>query len=122
LDWVAVDHFNTGHPHTHVVLRGKDERGQDLVIARDYIAHGMRARAQELATLELGPVTELEIQEKLRREVDQDRFTSLDRGLLRDAEDGLLDTREEPRSPHARLKHSLRMARLRKLERMGMAH
>jgi type IV secretory pathway VirD2 relaxase len=22
LDWVAVDHFNTGHPHSHVVVRG----------------------------------------------------------------------------------------------------
>ncbi|HEX2654783.1 MAG TPA: conjugal transfer protein TraI, partial [Xanthobacteraceae bacterium] len=37
LDWVAVDHFNTSHPHSHIVVRGKDERGQDLVIARDYI-------------------------------------------------------------------------------------
>jgi hypothetical protein len=46
LDWVATDHFNTGHPHTHLVLRGRDERGEDLVIARDYIAHGMRERAK----------------------------------------------------------------------------
>ncbi|MBB4633903.1 hypothetical protein [Sphingosinicella soli] len=44
LDWVAVDHFNTGHPHTHVILRGRDDRGADLVIARDYISHGLRAR------------------------------------------------------------------------------
>src|SRR5690606_10941316 len=44
LDWVAVDHYNTGHPHTHIVLRGKDDRGRDLVIAREYIAHGMRER------------------------------------------------------------------------------
>lgn len=40
LDWVAVDHFNTGHPHTHIVVRGKDDHGQDLVIARDYLSHG----------------------------------------------------------------------------------
>ncbi len=45
LDWVAADHFNTGHPHSHIVLRGKDDGGEDLVIARDYIAHGLRARA-----------------------------------------------------------------------------
>ncbi len=30
LDWVAVDHYNTGHPHTHIVIRGKDETGRDL--------------------------------------------------------------------------------------------
>ena len=45
LDWVAVDHWNTDNPHTHVVLRGKDQTGKDLVIAGDYIAHGMRNRA-----------------------------------------------------------------------------
>ena len=33
LDWVAVDHFNTGHPHTHIIVRGKDDRGKDLVIS-----------------------------------------------------------------------------------------
>src|SRR3546814_3339105 len=25
LDWVAVDHFNTAHPHTHIMLRGRSE-------------------------------------------------------------------------------------------------
>ena len=44
LDWVAVDHFNTGHPHTHIMLRGRDDKGKDLIIARDYITTGMRER------------------------------------------------------------------------------
>ena len=44
LDWVAADHFNTGHPHSHIVVRGRDDEGNDLVIVRDYISHGMRAR------------------------------------------------------------------------------
>src|SRR3546814_4345552 len=55
LDWVAADHYNTGHPHTHIMLRGKDERGQDLIVARDYITHGLRERACELVDLDLGP-------------------------------------------------------------------
>ncbi len=58
LDWVAVDHHDTDNPHSHVVLRGVDETGADLVIARDYIAHGFRLRACELATDLLGPQTE----------------------------------------------------------------
>ena len=119
LDWVAVDHFNTGHPHTHVVLRGKDEGGKDLVIARDYIAHGMRGRASDLLTRELGPETELDTIRKLEREVDQDRFTRLDRAILRDTADGVLALAAKPeRDPH---RHSLRMGRLRVLERMGLA-
>jgi hypothetical protein len=71
LDWVAIDHFNTGHPHTHVVIRGRDDQGRDLVIARDYIGHGVRARAQALMTLELGPESELERLQKLASEVER---------------------------------------------------
>ena len=67
LDWIAADHFNTGRPHSHIVLRGKDEAGKDLVIARDYIAHGMHRRASELATLEFGPRTGHEIRAGLER-------------------------------------------------------
>ena len=70
LDWVAVDHFNTGHPHTHIVIRGRDDQGRDLVMARDYIGHGVRARAQGLVTLELGPESELERLQKLMNEVE----------------------------------------------------
>jgi type IV secretory pathway VirD2 relaxase len=36
LDWVAVDHWNTQHPHIHVIIRGATDDGHDLVISRDY--------------------------------------------------------------------------------------
>ena len=85
LDWVAVDHHNTGHPHTHIVLRGRDDLGQDLVIARDYIAHGMRERAAEIVTLDLGPRTDLEIEDRFAQQVSQERLTDLDRALRRAA-------------------------------------
>ncbi len=54
LDWIAVDHHNTGHPHTHILLRGVTDHGKALNIAGDYIAHGIRERASEIVTLELG--------------------------------------------------------------------
>jgi hypothetical protein len=90
LDWVAVDHFNTGHPHTHIVIRGRDRNGEDLVMARDYISHGVRARAQALITLELGPETEVERVQKLFNEVGQERLTRLDRSLIARAKEGIL--------------------------------
>jgi type IV secretory pathway VirD2 relaxase len=121
LDWVAVDHFNTGHPHTHIVLRGRDDEGKDLVIARDYISHGMRRRASELLTLELGPQTEQEIQQKLERQVEQERFTDLDRQLVRQAADGVLDMRDGQKAGEGRFRHALQMGRLRVLERRGLA-
>ena len=61
LDWLGVDHWNTDNPHIHVIVRGKGDDGRDLVIARDYISQGMRARAAHLATFELGPRSDLEI-------------------------------------------------------------
>jgi hypothetical protein len=56
LEWVAVDHFNTAHPHTHIILRGKDEHGADLIIAREYLTRGMRERAVEIVSLGSGPI------------------------------------------------------------------
>lgn len=121
LDWVAVDHFNTAHPHTHIVLRGKDERGQDLIISRDYIAHGMRRRASELVTLELGPQTEPELRQKMARQVDQERFTDLDKALLRDASEGIVDIRRDKGHARSRFDHAMKKGRLRVLARRGLA-
>lgn len=120
LEWVAVDHWNTDKPHTHIVLRGKDDAGKDLIIARDYIAAGMRGRASELATEWLGPRTELEIQRAMHREVEQERWTGLDRTLQREAQDGFVwpETLAEPRLAHQR---QVLIGRLRRLQRMGLA-
>ncbi|WP_333985263.1 relaxase/mobilization nuclease and DUF3363 domain-containing protein [Ectopseudomonas khazarica] len=118
LDWVAVDHWNTDNPHTHIVLRGKDDTGKDLVIARDYIAEGMRNRASELATEWLGPRTELEIQQSLQREVQQERFTTLDRTLLRERKAGVLSLKELANHP----RRQLLIGRLQQLQKLELAH
>jgi type IV secretory pathway VirD2 relaxase len=119
LDWVAIDHFNTGHPHTHVVIRGRDDQGRDLVIARDYIGHGVRARAQALTTLELGPESELERLQKLASEVEQERFTRLDRALMERAKDGILVTSSGGELAPAH--QTMQAGRLKTLERLGLA-
>ncbi|MCP4099357.1 MAG: DUF3363 domain-containing protein, partial [Planctomycetaceae bacterium] len=119
LEWVAVDHFNTGHPHTHLVVRGKDEKGNDLVIARDYLSHGLRERARDLVTLELGPETKHELDQKIEREVQSERLTRIDRSLLKDVEDGILTISSLPKQNQQWQSH--RMGRLRKLESMGLA-
>ncbi len=121
LDWVAVDHWNTDNPHTHIVLRGRQQDGSDLVIARDYIAHGMRNRARELATEWLGPRTEMEIRDGTLREVDQERWTGLDRMIQREAEDGVVNLLSEPADAQARFRHTSMIGRLQKLTEMGLA-
>ncbi len=122
LDWVAVDHWNTDNPHIHILLRGKADDGKDLVIDKDYIRSGMRARAEERVTIELGPRSELEIRQALAREVDAERWTSLDRSLQRMADDnaGVVDLR--PGSTPDSFNHpNLMLSRTMKLERLGLA-
>ncbi|MBL4800367.1 MAG: relaxase/mobilization nuclease and DUF3363 domain-containing protein [Emcibacter sp.] len=88
LEWVAVDHYNTVYPHSHIIIRGKDELGKDLIISRDYLSYGMRKRAEEMLTLELGPKSEYEITKAIKQEITKDRLTSLDRKLLTLSEEG----------------------------------
>ncbi|MGY4398825.1 type IV secretory pathway VirD2 relaxase [Sphingomonas sp. UYAg733] len=117
LDWVAVDHFNTGHPHSHIIVRGKDDRGKDLIIAREYLTQGMRERAAELVDLDLGPRTNDAIQARLHGEVEQERLTSIDRLLLSDAD----AVRLVSAGASDAFDQTVRMGRLRKLERLGLA-
>ncbi|EHN6640722.1 DUF3363 domain-containing protein, partial [Salmonella enterica subsp. enterica serovar Enteritidis] len=121
LDWVAVNHHNTGHPHVHVIMRGTDELGENLVINGDYLANGIRERASDLTTLELGPVTEIEQSRKLSAEIGQDRFTRIDRAMTEEAEDRFLDLRHEPADHRRQFDRTLRLRRLGKLEKMGLA-
>lgn len=122
LDWVAVDHWNTDNPHIHILVRGKADDGRDLIIDKDYIREGMRGRAEERVTIELGPRSEREIERSLAREIDADRFTSLDRRLQRMADElgGVIDLRPDPRRSQSALDRHL-IGRAGKLERLGLA-
>ncbi|MFX4601206.1 type VI secretion protein, partial [Acinetobacter baumannii] len=79
------------------IVRGVRDDGSDLVISRDYIKEGMRDRARDLITHELGPRTDQEIRRTLERQIDADRWTNLDRQFARDAyRTGVIDL-----APHA---------------------
>jgi type IV secretory pathway VirD2 relaxase len=120
LDWVAVDHHNTGHSHTHIVVRGKDARGKDLIIAPDYLKSGLRVRASELVTERLGPRRDLEIARARHSEVQRDRLTAIDRTMLRDIEKGELVIKGAASSEADRFDRSMRLQRLSHLEQLGL--
>jgi hypothetical protein len=88
LEWVAVAHFNTEHPHVHVALRGVGTEGRQVRFSRDFIREGIRQIAEDHCTHQLGFRTEFDAAEAQRREVHQRRYTSLDRVIQRDAEAG----------------------------------
>jgi type IV secretory pathway VirD2 relaxase len=121
LDWVAIDHFNTGHPHSHVVIRGREDSGKDLIIAQDYITDGLRIRAQERVTLELGPETDFELRQKLEAEMAAERLTRLDHVLVEEVPTRLLDLRPDAGQLRANLDKTLFIGRLKFLERHGLA-
>jgi type IV secretory pathway VirD2 relaxase len=115
LEWVAVDHWDTDNPHSHIVLRGRDGQGRDLVIDREYIAYGMRARASELATEWLGIRTQGEIVQSRKREMEQKRWTGLDRELRASVRDGIVVL------PLHAASRQLLLGRLQHLSSMGLA-
>lgn len=121
LDWVAVDHWNTDNPHVHVLVRGVADDGADLVISGDYVGRGMRQRAMDLVSLELGPRSEREIAASLDKEVSLERWTSLDWRLRErlDGPEGVVDLR----ATGGRLTSAdLRLVgRAQALERFGLA-
>ena len=117
LEWVAADHCDTLHPHAHIILRGKDERGDDLVIAPEYIKGGMSKRLAGLVSIDLGPRTDLEIERRLRLEVHLERLTSIDRRLLREMDsDRIVLSFGRDMADQA-----IRAERLRKLGAMGLS-
>jgi type IV secretory pathway VirD2 relaxase len=123
LDWVAVDHWNTEHPHVHLIVRGVADDRRDLVISRDYISEGLRARAGHLVTLELGPRNDFEVRKRLGAEIDADRWTGLDRALAAEAarHDRIVDLRPEADHTLDGDIRSVLVGRMRKLERLGLA-
>jgi len=94
LEWIAVAHYNTEHPHVHIALRGVGAENGQVRLSRDYIRGGIREVAENLCTRQLGYRAEFDAADAQRREVHQHRYTSLDRAIQRDA-----DNSREPNSP-----------------------
>lgn len=120
LDWLAVDHHNTGHPHTHIVIRGRDYQRRDIVIAKDYLTNGLREAAEDIVTARLGPRRALEIIRARNSEVSKDRMTGIDRALARDHPDGEVQI-GRARSEAQRFERHLKLARLKHLEALSLA-
>ena len=120
LEWVAADHYDTGRPHSHIILRGVRDDGKDLVIPREYISYGMRDRAEHLATLELGPVTQVDVAKKLAVMTRQERFTTIDKDLLYEAAENIVNL-SEIKQDGSDWSQRFKIWRVKHLARMGLA-
>jgi hypothetical protein len=125
LEWLGVAHYDTDNPHLHLLVRGKDELGADLVINRDYMSHGMRLQAMEVATRALGPRRAEDIERSLERDLTADRVTGLDLGLAQQASqttDGIVSALRKGDGSLAGERQRLHtLTRLQHLESLGLA-
>jgi hypothetical protein len=119
LEWLAVNHYDTDQPHTHVLLRGRRADGRDLVIPGRYIGYGFRGRAQEIAHERLGELTREEAERSVWREISAQRSTALDRKLVQIAVEGRLSFGGELSRTDAY--GAVLRGRLAHLEALGMA-
>ncbi|MCU1262621.1 MAG: Type secretory pathway VirD2 pilin (relaxase)-like protein [Bryobacterales bacterium] len=128
LEWVAVTHFNTEHPHVHIALRGIRDDKSALDLPRDYVRHGIRAIAEDLCTRQLGHRNHLDAEASERREIQERRFTTLDRAINRanlvevadsDSAEHFVIQRTGGKASRAREQHV--DARLLVLQQMGLA-
>jgi type IV secretory pathway VirD2 relaxase len=131
VEWVAVAHYNTEHPHVHLALRGVGAQGRPIRLSPDYVKKGIREIAEDLCTRQIGYRSEFDAAVAQRREVHQHRFTSIDRIIKRDGENiGALDSQfftvvKDPSgagpSRGAPLMDRHTAERLKVLESMGLA-
>lgn len=113
VQWVAILHRNTGTPHVHLLIRGRDRAGQELRIDGGYLWGGLRQRARELATQMRGWRGREEIEQEQERTVTARRWTKLDQSLSRKRA-GRWVVVDDTVTPAER-------ARLVELERRGLA-
>lgn len=121
LEWFGVEHHNTDNPHVHVVVRGTREDGIELRLPRDYIGHGLRESARDIATDMLGARSLADERLRLEREIAAPSLTRLDQAIeaqLDHKREVLMQGLGRERDPA--FGDALR-ARMQELERMGLA-
>jgi len=120
LSWVAVDHHDTDNPHTHIVVRGRRANGQDLVLPRDFIKHGFRGIAQDVATEWLGVRTPDHERLAYEREVRRHAPTKLDRIIAACEQNGTIHLSRVAAPNGDPILTQAVKARVRELARMGL--
>jgi type IV secretory pathway VirD2 relaxase len=120
LIWAAVNHHDTDNPHVHIVVRGVDREGDDLRFDRGYLAHGMRWRAQEILTRELGRRSGLNTSLEWEGEAGREAFTEIDRSIAEvSSPDGAVSLAKLLTAPEEQRRVCL--DRLQTLEEMQLA-
>jgi hypothetical protein len=121
LSWVGAIHENTEHTHIHLVISGQDKKGREVIFSRKYISFQMREHARDILTEALGERRPVPEEERLKREIKANRFTSLDEAIQMVARAGKVSTKAL-RAVAIPARADAAVARLKFLEEVGVVH
>jgi hypothetical protein len=78
LYWQGANHYNTAHPHAHLLINGTDRTGKQVEIPKDIVKTFMREYAQDICTAQLGKRTKEELALEKEKALTTQRYTHLD--------------------------------------------
>ena len=113
--WQGANHYNTAHPHAHLLINGVDKNGKEVNIPRDVVKTFMREYARDICTSQIGHRTKAEIALEKSKEPEALRFTRIDDSVKNHCTDSFTIN---PRHIHANRERVL--TRLENLQKMGL--
>lgn len=81
LYWQGACHYNTAHPHAHLLINGVDKDGKEVDFPPDVVKTFMREAARDICTRQLGCRTAREIEIEKEAELYAPRWTKTDETL-----------------------------------------
>ena len=78
LFWQGACHYNTAHPHAHLLINGFDKTGKEVFFPRDMVKTFMRENARDICTLQIGGRSQQDIEREKEQELTAPRYTKLD--------------------------------------------
>jgi type IV secretory pathway VirD2 relaxase len=80
--WQAANHYNTAHPHAHLLINGIDKNGKEIErFHPDIVKTFMREYARDICTSQIGYRTAAEIAIEKEKELEAQRFTNIDKTI-----------------------------------------
>jgi hypothetical protein len=116
LYWQAANHYDTAHPHAHLLINGKDKSGKEVAFPRDVVKTFMREYARNLCTAQIGRRTQKDLEIEKERELEARRFTRLDNTIA-----GLCEGTLRVNPAWVRTDRERMLARLENLRKMNLA-
>src|SRR5690606_11268684 len=93
LDWVAAIHDDKGHPHVHVVYRGRDKNGKPVFVGKEHLKELRKIVEQEKvrqAERTLGVEKAHKVLKELKEKERQKRQKRQDQSLSKGVGEGIV--------------------------------